>query len=330
MTIFSGLFAVFTRLLGGIARVTVGWALVLLVGRVPESKQGLVSSIGLASLIWITAVIAVIVPVAGDALVSAIPRPGFVDISWLQVTLLLLAILLPVAIGLATVYAMDEKARPTGAALAGQVLRGYPYAAVLAATIILLAGLRLVRRLRSLQRGWESEHLAIMVKPGRYAAVADDVEAALRDAGLPVERKRAPRAVELPPKLIAMVAGSERDIPERLEAFDHDGLGVLVYPSDIALLGPGELVARARSAIVRRLAFTDAYLTTAKESEQVEDQLAAISRRRNVSAADFKSIDETLTSLEVPYDDWETLYRLRLQVENETRLGGTRAAVTEG
>ena len=68
MTIFSGMFAVFARLLGGIGRVTVGWALVLLVGRVPESKQGLLSSIGLASLIWITAVVAVVVPAAGNAL----------------------------------------------------------------------------------------------------------------------------------------------------------------------------------------------------------------------------------------------------------------------
>ena len=205
-----------------------------------------------------------------------------------------------------------------------------PTRAVLAATILFLAALRLVRKVRSLQRGWDSEHLAIIVKPGRYATVADDVESALRDAGLPVERKRPPRAVEIPPKLLALVAGSDQEVPERLAAFDHDGLGILVYPSDIALLGPRESVARARSAIVRRLAFTDAYLTTAKESEQVEDRLAEISRKRVVSAADFQSIDETLRSLAVPYADWETLYRLRLQVENETRLGGARAAVPDG
>ena len=330
MTIFSGMIAVFARLMGGIGRVTVGWALVLLVGRVPESKQGLLSSIGLASLIWITTVVAVVVPAAGNALLTAIPRPEFVEMNWLQLALLLLASLLSLAVGVATVYAMDEKARPTGRALVGQVLRGYPYTAVLAATILFLAVLRLVRKVRSLQRGRDSEHLAIIVKPGRYTTVADDVESALRDAGLPVERKRAPRAVEIPPKLIALVAGSDREVPERLEAFDHDGLGILVYPSDISLLGPRESVARARSAIVRRLAFTDAYLTTAKESEQVEDRLAEIARKRDVSAADLQSIDETLRSLAVPYADWETLYRLRLQVENETRLRGARAAIPEG
>ena len=65
---------------------------------------------------------------------------------------------------------------------------------------------------------------------------------------------------------------------------------------------------------------SDAYLTAAKESEQVEDRLAEISRRGAVSAADFRPIDEIMASLAIPYHDWETLYRVRLQVENETRL----------
>ncbi|HEY8819185.1 MAG TPA: hypothetical protein VIM25_10260 [Candidatus Limnocylindrales bacterium] len=37
-------------------------------------------------------------------------------------------------------------------------------------------------------------------------------------------------------------------------------------------------------------------------------------------AADFRPIDELLTTLDAPYDEWQTLYRLRLQVEQERRL----------
>ena len=131
MTVFSGLITVLGQLMGGIANMTVGWAVVLLFGRVPESKQGLLSGIGLASLVWIVAVIGILVPSAGGLLLAAIPRPGFVPIAWLQAGLLALAIGLPLAIGLATVYVVDPGARPRGLALAQQVLRGYPYAAVL-------------------------------------------------------------------------------------------------------------------------------------------------------------------------------------------------------
>jgi hypothetical protein len=56
------------------------------------------------------------------------------------------------------------------------------------------------------------------------------------------------------------------------------------------------------------------------ESEQIEDRLREISQKSSVTPKDFEPIDEQLTTLEVPYDEWETLYRLRLQVEQERRL----------
>jgi hypothetical protein len=128
----------------------------------------------------------------------------------------------------------------------------------------------------------------------------------------------------VPPRLLGLVGGAavRSLIPDELVEFDADDLGVLVYPSDVAILGRQELVARARAAVSRRLAFADAYLTTAKESEQVEDRLSEIFRRPSVSAGDFKPIDALLTTLVVPYDDWETLYRLRLQVEHEAGVPG--------
>ena len=97
---------------------------------------------------------------------------------------------------------------------------------------------------------------------------------------------------------------------------------MILYPSDVLILGRQAAVGRARAAIARRLAFADAYLTTAEESEQIEDRLVGIAHQGHASAADFRPIDDLLTRLAVPYGDWETLYRLRLQVEHETRLPG--------
>jgi hypothetical protein len=52
------------------------------------------------------------------------------------------------------------------------------------------------------------------------------------------------------------------------------------------------------------------------------DRLSEIIRRPSVPACDFKAIDALLTTQVVPYDDWETLYRLRLQVEHEACVPG--------
>lgn len=324
MTILSGLIAVFNRLLGRAATATVGWATVILFGRVPQKKQTLLSLIALGSVAWIVAVVAVVLPALGSALISSVPRPDFVPIDWLRLLLLAAVLVLPLAVGLATVMASNEKDRPKGMGLVVQILRGYLITPVLGGTVILLAAISVVRQVRAAQKRWEDTSIPLIVKPGRYDAVAADLEAALMEAGLDVTRRPAPRSLGVPPRLLVAVGGGSapRDLPDELVEFDADELNVILYPSNVFILGRLERVARARAAIARRLAFADAYLTTAEESEEIEDRLVEIAAQGKVSPADFRPIDEKLSALAIPYGDWETLYRLRLQVEHEKRLPG--------
>jgi diaminopimelate decarboxylase len=85
-----------------------------------------------------------------------------------------------------------------------------------------------------------------------------------------------------------------------------------------------EAVARARAAVADRLTRTEAYLTVAEESQEIEDELR---RLRGIDVTDtvaraeavetLKSIDARLSRLVVPYEEWEVLYRQRLQVERD-------------
>ncbi len=319
VVLFSALFTTLQRLMGDVATTTVGWATVLLFGRVPQAQQRLLALITLGSLIWLLAVVCVLVPAAGGFVISVVPRPGFVLVAWLQAFILVLAVGLPPAIGYATA-AVDKKSRGA-AALASHVMRGYPLAAVLAATTIFLIGLSLALKTRALQRGWEAAHLPMIIKPGCYDAVAADLQTALRVAGLQVRRKRAPWALTVPPKLVVAAGGgvARSLVPDELAEFSGDDLWILLYPSDVALVGKKELVARARAAVAVRLTFADVYMTSAKESEQIEDRLARLSGAHHLSATDLRPVDDLLASLAVPYDEWQTLYRLRLQVELQHR-----------
>jgi hypothetical protein len=327
MIIFSGLFTAFGRLIGAVATMTVAWATILLFGRIPQSKQTLLSFITLGSLAWIAALAGVLVPTVGSFLLAAVPRASFIEDWWLRLVMLALAAFLPLAIGFATVNFIAPEDRPVGRARLKQLVRGYPYAAVYALTIIALAAWGLERKIRSLQRGWDSVHIPMIVKAGRYDAVVADLEAALHEAGIAVTRKPAVGWFQIPPRLLAAVGGDAvKDVmPTEFVALETDGLGIVVYPSDVALLGREDLVAAARAAVARRLTFAEAYLTSAQESQQIEDRLAEIARKPTVVAADFRPIDELLTTLVAPYDDWETLYRLRLQVEQERRLPASTA-----
>jgi len=323
MMFVTGAFTALSRLMGGVATMTVGWAVILLFGRVPGEKRTLLSFIALGSLAWLGAVIAVSIPGVEAFLLAAVPRPGFVALAWLAWIVLGTAILMPLAIGAATINIVAPKDRPKGGAFVIQLLRGYLYAPVMAFTILFLAAVAIVRKVRSLQNGWASDHLPVIIKGGKYEKVVEGIEAALEDAGMPVRRQFAPRVLEVPPRLLAAVSGVGINtlIPDRLIELRVDGLGILVYPSDIALLGPEKLLARARAVLAQRLAFTDAYLTQTKETEEIEDRLAELAKRRGRSAEDFASVDEKLAKLVIPYGDWETLYRLRLQAEHGTRPG---------
>jgi hypothetical protein len=322
MIIISGLLTAFGRLIGAAATMTIAWATTVLFGRIPQAKRALLSFITLGSLAWLAALIGVVVPAIGSFFIAAVPRIDLIQTSWLRVGMLLLATLLPLAIGVATVNFVEPKARPVGRDRYIEALRGYPYAATYAVLIIFLALWALARKVRSLQRGWQSVHIPMVVKPGRYDAVVADFEAALREADLPVTRKRAARPLALPLWLLASVGGEKarRDIPQELVELEGPELDVLIYPSDVAILGRAERVNAARAAIARRLASADAYLTATMESQQIEDRLREISRLPKVTSRDFEPIDEVLTTLDVPQGEWETLYRLRLQVEQDRRL----------
>jgi hypothetical protein len=323
MAIIGGLFAAAGRFAGKIITMLLGWASVLLFGRVPQSKQTLLALITLGSIAWVVTLVGVLLPDVGSFLLAAIPRPAFVDPLWIRLAMIVLAILVPLGIGILTVLILDEARRPKGTGLIVQVLRGYLYAPVLAITLVVLAGIALWRKGRALAHRWQDAHVALIVKPGGYQRVVADVEKAIDDTGIDVARTPAPRALTIPPRLLAAVGGAAVAalVPDELVSLDAENISALVYPSDIALLGEKELVARARAAIVARLTLTEAYLTSAEETEKIEDRLAAIGRREAPAAPEaFREIDEELARLTVPYDDWETLYRLRLQVENQTRI----------
>jgi hypothetical protein len=116
--------------------------------------------------------------------------------------------------------------------------------------------------------------------------------------------------------------------PDRLVALTAEDLNVGVYPSDIAISGPTPVRTRARAAIVSRLATSSAHLTTTKEAQEVEDRLVKLAgESRAVGGASkatrtaFEAIDATLLDLAVPTDEWDILYRIRLQIERDLLIG---------
>jgi hypothetical protein len=101
---------------------------------------------------------------------------------------------------------------------------------------------------------------------------------------------------------------------------------------DLLIAGKPRHVARARAAMASRLTTTAAHQTISAEAQAIEDRLTGLVRppagepdarpRYDERAeATLTGIDEQLATVDIPYEEWEVLYRQRLQVERDLRAG---------
>ena len=320
--------------------MALGWASSLLFGRVPRSHQIFLVLMMALSFLWIVAVVALLVPTVASTLLATTPHPPFVDNQWVGFAVLLAVILLPLGVGAAGYLVPAEGERPGGVVVIREVLRGYLLAPVISGLLIFLAGVGMARKIRSRRHGWSDAHVPIVVKPGGYDRLVIDLQNALASAALPVTAADAPWVLTLPARVLTHVAGSNvRKLrPDRLMALSGPNLNVGVYPSDIAISGPTPVRTRARAAIVSRLVTAPAHLTTSKEAQEVEDRLGKVAKPDSSAGAvspaearaQFEAIDSTLLDLAVPTDEWDILYRIRVQIERDLLLGADPGTVFPG
>ena len=331
MTMVVSIFGIAGRFAGDLVTSALGWASSLLFGRVPRSHQIFLVLMMAGSFLWIVLVLGLLVPGIASLLLSSTPHPPFVDRAWLGFALLVGVIFLPLAVGLAGYLVPAEGERPAGAAVLREILRGYLLAPVISGLLVFLAGVGVTRKLRSKRHGWSDTHVPIVVKPGGYEQMVVDLQDALASAELPATAADAPWVLTMPAWILTRVSGGNvRKLrPDRLVELTGPGMRIGVYPSDIAISGVTRDRTRARAAIISRLATTSAHLTTSAEAQEVEDRLgllmgpggAAGGMSRADARAAFEALDATLLDLAVPTDEWDILYRMRLQLERDLLIG---------
>ena len=319
MAILAGIASLLGRFAGQILNTTLGWATLLLFGKVPASRQLHLLVIVFGSLVWVVLVVGVLVPTVGTLLLSGVTLPAFIDLGWVRLAMLAGALVLPAVIGGLAMFVAEKGSRPSGFGNISAILRGYPFAFVLALTMVLLALVASWRKIRSMSKRWVDAHIPIVVKPGAYERVLTQLSDTLNDSGLKHTPRDAGQLLAGPPKLLDLVAGRALGalVPDRLMLLVGSNFEALVYPADVAISGTKDAVAQARAAISSKLVDVPAYMTTSAEAQRVEDELTKVK-----SGADLRRIDEKLASLTVPYEEWEVLYRKRLQIELESIVGG--------
>src|SRR5207253_7487327 len=186
-----------------------------------------------------------------------------------------------------------------------------------------------VLKVRALMKRWTTEHVPVIVDPRDYDAVVDAVRAALTEGGLATERGRASWLLRAPTKVLTLFASGAAAglVADRMTTLRSKELEVALHPSDLVISGREAIAARARAIIAEHVVFTPAYLTWDKEANELEDRLRAIWRARDARPraeldAELKAVAARLHELEVPYEEWEVLFRELLLLERALREGG--------
>jgi hypothetical protein len=323
VAIFASLFALIGRFVGRVLTTTLGWASILLFGRVPQDRQVWLAVLTFGSLAWVAAAAGILVPAAGAFLLTALPLPDWIQQDLVRLVMLAIAVLLPAILGGISLLVADPADRPHGRELAETIAKGYLLAPALAGTLVILAVAGTARKLDSAVHRRTDAHIAVVVRPGRYAALVDDLDRALRRAGLVARRRPGSRVLTVPARMLAAIAGAgiRRLVPDALIELVGPDIVVSVYPADLAMTGKKDAVARARAVISRDIRSVDAWFTTTREAQELEDRLAALEpagpSRPTVAtptAGDLDPIDRRLLELTISQEEWEVLYRRRLQL----------------
>jgi len=325
LTTIISILGILGRALGRVLTSSLGWATSLLYGRVPKDHQVFVEAMFGASVLWAALVVLTLIPAVLGFVLTTTPFAPSLGLALLRALILGGLILLPLVVGLASLLVPANGQRPQGLAILGGLLRGYPLTILLAVVAVFLPLAGIARRIGSVRRGWADIHIPIVAKPAGYAALVDQVEAVLRRRDIRLERHPAPFLLEIPGRVLALVAG--RDVadvlPDRMIELRGNELEVGVYPSDIVVSGKPAERLLARAAIMTGLAQAAVHFTTSAESQRVEDRIEVMSRPSTPTLdalAEVQAIDGELARLDVPSDDWDILFRLRLQAERDVLL----------
>ena len=338
----AALIAFGSRFASKVLTTALGWASTLLFGRVPASRQILLLGITFGSVIWMVMLAGFIFPDLGAFLLLLIPPQNVIPEETIRLLMLIGVIVVPGIVGLVTLALTSQDERTPRRALEA-VARGYPLTILLAVLLVFLALLAIYRKVTSVIHRRTDAHVPMVVKPGAYEQVADDLDRALSDAGFDLTPETAPATMSMPAKWLAAVAGrtSSSLVPDRMLRLRGESLDILIYPMDILISGKGDDVTRARAAMASRLTTSAAHLTVTAEAQAIEDRLTTLAGGRreegapapkfdDAAASEFASIDEALATIHVPYDEWEVLYRQRLQVERDLRAGAMAGEAVVG
>lgn len=310
------------------ASFALGWATSLYFGQVPGRQGRMLSVISLVAAGWVILVIGFAIPIFGGAILEAtgVIEENF-DVEFIHYAGLVAGIVLvPPIVAAITVWGEFHEERSIGTWLR-LVPMSYPATAMLGASVLQMVAVTPVLLFQRWRQKKKYVQVSLVMREG---SDDDAMVEALRDALDSIDIRDVDVSEATGPKVWPMrtvgfaskhlLGAVVRGDPVRMAS---DDIEIFAYATNISIQGPKEQTYRVRAAVQRKLGFHDAYLTWNDDAQEIEERLLTAHREAN---GDVEALRERLDEIQGEMDtaslnseEWNVLYRRRLQVELAAR-----------
>lgn len=300
-----------------------GWAVGALFGQTTRREGIFLSLIVVAAVAWPILLIGIVAPKIAVQMIALVPLPEGVPSWTVRLGWIGLALLIPLAVGVA-VSVKTPRAMRSGS-LASRVLRGFPITVGLAGAFAIIFISVPVMRIAALVRRQKSADIPLIMSASAYHEVASKICEVLNRQGLSLQAAAPGWWISAPMRLLVWLGGEalRSHVPTRFEHFVARDLALSLYPSGLVLRGNPARLTWAHGLVAEAVVHTEGLQTTDPKAQAMEQRLRPLWRRYDLEPArpasadlsrELDQITRDLRTLQVDWDDWQVLYRQILQL----------------
>ncbi len=321
--ILQGIIAWLRRSVGKFLQAIFGWAVRALFGTVEKSERTLLSVIVGAAAAWPLLLLGIPFPRLAAIVLALVPIPKSISPGAIRIGWIVLAALVPVAVGIA--LARRGTAREADSAWK-TALSGFPVTVAIAAAFATAFVTAPIRRLIALARRQSDVTVPLLLKKEEYAPEARAIAKVLRGADFDLTRDDPPGLLTAPSRVLSALGGERlrRQMPRDLHYYRSDTLDVTIVPNGVTLQGKEKAVARAHALVCEKATLGPGLQTISAAAQAIEKRLKDVWRvfgrepaaheSSSVLRSGIDDVTRRLGETDLSFDDWQVLYREILQV----------------
>jgi hypothetical protein len=342
VAILQALISLISKSAGKIVNAAFGWAVLALFGRTTPKEQTLLSGVVAAAAAWPLLLVGVVFPKAMLFVISFVPLSKSVPSLALRIVWIALALFVPLIVGSVIAARAPEDALPEPRLK--RLLRGFQVTLALAVAFVLMLviapGLKVVNAVK----GRKDVRLPALVHQGIGAEFMTAFVAALSMHDIDLRPGNPPWHMTAPASVLKKLGGRAfaNFIGDRPEYRVSPELEVNLNPNELLLRGKERPLLRAQAVSQEVMAPRCIFATMDVRAQDLERQIKRVWKiygerpgdHRHASALLVRrdEIARDLAKSDIPFDEWQIVYRELLQLDRALRGEGAlivRAASKE-